>query len=193
MNNVNPTMRNRQPQDSGIHDGSVRPDCLSVVSCLRRAQARRHVSVAHSSLRQGRFPVTCPRGVIYPVLLISILVIGVSTAAVAHLWSTQLQREKEEELLFRLAEYRRAIARYRADRNRLPKELGDLLEDRSQLQRRRYLRRIYPDPMTGKPDWKLDLLVGRDGTVAGIRDVHSRAVGKPLKVVAGKQESYGDW
>ncbi len=134
-----------------------------------------------------------PRGAIYPVLLISILVIGVATAGVAELWSTQVQREREEELLFRLGEFRRAIARYRADHNRLPKELTDLLEDRSQLQTRRYLRRIYPDPFTGKADWKLDVLVNRDGTVAGIQDVHSRADGKPLKVIAGKQDSYRDW
>jgi type II secretory pathway pseudopilin PulG len=137
-----------------------------------------------------------PRGVIYPVLLISILVIGVATAGVAELWSTQVKREKEEELLFRLGEFRRAIVRYRADHNRLPKELKDLLEDRTQLQRRRYLRRIYPDPLTGKADWKLDLLADRSGVVSGIQDVHSQAQGKPLKVltVAGKQyDSYRDW
>ena len=138
-----------------------------------------------------------PRGVIYPVLLISILVIGVATAGVAELWSTQVKREKEEELLFRLGEFRRAIARYRADRNRLPKELKDLLEDRTQLQTRRYLRRIYPDPFTGKADWKLDLLMDRSGVVSGIQDVHSQAQGKPLKVlvsqVGKKQDSYRDW
>ncbi len=133
------------------------------------------------------------RGAIYPVLLISILVIGISTAAVAELWSTQIQREKEEELLFRLGEYRRAIARYRADHNRLPKELKDLLEDRTQLQRRRYLRRIYPDPMTGKADWKLDLQADRTGTVAGIRDLHSQSKGKPLKVLDSKKQTYQDW
>lgn len=132
------------------------------------------------------------RGVIYPILLISILVIGVATAGVAQLWTTQVKREKEEELLFRLGEFRRAIARYRADHNRLPRELADLLESKTQLQTRRYLRRIYSDPLTGKADWKLDLLADRDGTVAGIRDVHSRAEGKPLKVVALKN-NYSDW
>ena len=137
-----------------------------------------------------------PRGAIYPLLLMSILVIGVATAGVAELWSTQVKREREEELLFRLGEFRRAIARYRADHNRLPKELKELLEDRSQLQRRRYLRRIYSDPFTGKTDWKLELLVDRSGVVSGIQDVRSQAQGKPLKVltVQGKQyNSYRDW
>jgi type II secretory pathway pseudopilin PulG len=126
----------------------------------------------------------------------SILVIGVATAGVAELWSTQVKREKEEELLFRLGEFRRAIARYRADHNRLPKELKELLEDRSQLQRRRYLRRIYSDPFTGKTDWKLELLADRSGVVSGIQNVRSQAQGKPLKVltVQGKQyNSYRDW
>jgi type II secretory pathway pseudopilin PulG len=125
-------------------------------------------------------------------------VIGVATAGVAELWSTQVKREKEEELLFRLGEYRRAIVGYRAAHNSLPKELKDLLEDRTQLQTRRYLRRIYPDPFTGKADWKLDLMVDRSGVVSGIQDVHSRGQGKPLKVLTvaggGKQTtSYADW
>lgn len=148
------------------------------------------------SLRVGHWSFGSARGAIYPVLLISILVIGVATAGVAELWSTQVKREKEEELLFRLGEFRRAIVRYRADHNRLPKELKDLLEDRTRLQTRRYLRRIYPDPLTGKADWKLDLLADRSGIVSGIQDVHSQAQGKPLKVltVAGKQyDSYRDW
>ena len=121
------------------------------------------------------------------------MVIGVVTAGVAELWSTKVKREKEEELLFRLGEYRRAILQYRADHNRLPKELKDLLEDRTQLRTRRYLRRLYTDPFTGKTDWKLDLLVDRAGIVSGIRDVHSQAKGKPMRAVGGKQESYSDW
>ncbi len=144
------------------------------------------------SFRGASWP-RAPRGMIYPILLVSILIIGIATAGVAQLWSTQVKREKEAELLFRLGEFRRAIARYRADHNRLPKELKDLLDDRTQLQARRYLRRIYTDPMTGKTDWNLDLLMDRDGTVAGIRDVRSRSEGKPLKVLAGNKESYKDW
>jgi type II secretory pathway pseudopilin PulG len=130
---------------------------------------------------------------IYPILLVSILIMGIATMGVAQLWSTQIKREKEAELLFRLGELRRGIAGYRTDHNRLPKELKDLLEDRTQLVTRRYLRRLYTDPLTGKVDWNLDLLMDRDGTVAGIRDVRSRAEGKPLKVLAEGKTSYKDW
>ena len=111
------------------------------------------------------------------------------------MWSTQVKREKEEELFFRLAEIRRGIVRFKADHNRLPKELKDLLEDANIAGKRRYLRRIYSDPMTGKPDWKLDLLADRAGVVSGIQDVHSQSTGKPLKVLVGTKpiNTYQDW
>ena len=136
-----------------------------------------------------------PRGIAFPILLLSILIIGISSAGVAEMWSTQVKREKEEELLFRLREFRKAIARFRADHNRLPKELKDLLEDRSQLATRRYLRRIYTDPMTGKPDWKLELVADRAGVVSGFQDLHSQSEGKPLKVLVSTRTitSYKDW
>jgi type II secretory pathway pseudopilin PulG len=135
-----------------------------------------------------------PRGIVYPMLLGSILIIGVATMGISHLWTTQIKRDKEEELLFRLGEFRRAIIRFRADHNRLPKELKDLLEDKTQLQTRRYLRRIYTDPMTGKTDWDLKVVIDKAGVVSGIEDVHSKSAGKPLKSIPGKTAtSYKDW
>ena len=128
------------------------------------------------------------------MLLGSVLILGLATAGVAELWSMKVQREKEEELLFRLNQYRQAILQYRTANNRLPKELKDLLEDRSRLQIRRYLRRLYPDPMTGKPDWILKTLVDKTGQSSGIQDVNSRSTGTPIKSIPGKSaQSYRDW
>jgi type II secretory pathway pseudopilin PulG len=115
------------------------------------------------------------------------------TAVAAPLWRTVVQREKEEELLFRLREFRQAMAAYQAAHNRLPQKLEDLLEDKTQLATRRYLRRIYPDPMTGKADWALEFQVDRTGAVSGIKDLHSRSPGLGLKRVSGKGERYQDW
>jgi type II secretory pathway pseudopilin PulG len=135
-----------------------------------------------------------PRGIVFPMLLGSILIIGIATAGVAELWSTQVKREKEAELLFRLGEFRRGILRFRADHNRYPKELKDLLLDTSQLRTRRYLRQIYTDPMTGKADWTLKIQIDRTGTTSGIQDVHSKSEGKPLKIFTGvNASSYKDW
>jgi len=156
-----------------------------------------HVSPRRSCAVRARLSVLqSPRGIVYPMLLGAILIIGVATAGVAELWTTQIKREKEQELLFRLGEIRRAIVRYRADHNKLPKELKDLLDDRTQLQTRRYLRRLYTDPMTGKADWSLKLVVDRAGVVSGIEDVHSTSAAKPLKSLPGKNaegSTYKDW
>lgn len=156
----------------------------------RRSQGIRGSRASRSVL------VGSSRGIIYPILLLSILVIGIATAGVSEVWSTQVKREKEEELLYRLGEFRQAILRYKTDHNRLPMELKDLLEDRTQLVIRHYLRRIYTDPMTGKADWKLDLLADRAGVVSGIQDIHSQSTGKPLKLFTSTTKTintYQDW
>jgi type II secretory pathway pseudopilin PulG len=132
-------------------------------------------------------------GITYISLLLAIVLIGIATAALTPMWSTMVQREKETELLFRLGEFRRGIARYRQDHGRYPARLEDLLEDKTQLQVRRYLRRIYPDPMTGKTDWKLVLIVDKTGAVAGIRDLHSQSDAEGFRIIPGKGNQYSDW
>ena len=132
-------------------------------------------------------------GVTYIGLMLAIVLIGIATAALTPMWSTMVQREKEAELLFRLREYRRAIAQYRQDHGRYPARLEDLLEDKTQLQVRRYLRRIYPDPMTGKADWRLEFLVDKTGTVSGIQDLHSRSEAESFRNILQKGRRYSDW
>jgi len=61
------------------------------------------------------------------------------------------QREKEQLLIERGEQYRRAIQLYVRKFNRYPAEL-DQLEKTSDV---RFLRRRYKDPMTGKPEWRL--------------------------------------
>jgi type II secretory pathway pseudopilin PulG len=92
-------------------------------------------------------------GITYIGLLLAIVLIGIATAGLTPMWHTMVQRDREAELLFRLGEFRRAIARYRQDHGRYPARLKDLLEDKTQLQVRRYLRRIYTDPMSRAADW----------------------------------------
>ena len=136
----------------------------------------------------GKRGIKSKKGFIYLSLLLAIIIIGIATATLVPLWSTMVKGEKEEELLFR-----QAISRYYADHKRYPQDLKDLLDDRTQLQPRRYLRRIYPDPMTGKTDWKLDLVVDRTKAISGIKDIHSSSNGKPLKSIQGKNGTYSDW
>ncbi|MFQ5848640.1 MAG: type II secretion system protein [Candidatus Methylomirabilales bacterium] len=141
----------------------------------------------------NREPYFGQGGVAYIGLLLAIVLIGITTAALTPMWSTMVRRDKEAELLFRLGEFRRGIAAYRQDHGRYPAKLEDLLEDRTQLRLRRYLRRIYPDPMTGKADWRLEFIVDKTGTVSGIRDLHSQSDAEGFRTVPGKGTRYSDW
>lgn len=132
-------------------------------------------------------------GITYVGLLFAIVLIGIAVLALTPTWSTVIRREKEEELLFRLGEFRRAIAAFRQDRGRYPDKLEDLLEDSSQLQVRRYLRKIYPDPMTGKADWRLEYIVDKTGAIAGIKDLHSKSTQEGFRKLPGKGTRYSDW
>jgi type II secretory pathway pseudopilin PulG len=132
-------------------------------------------------------------GIVYIGLLLAIVLIGIATAVLTPMYSTMVQRDKEAELLFRLGEFRRAIGAYRQDHGRYPAKLEELLEDKTQLQVRRHLRRIYPDPMTGAADWKLELIVDKTGTVAGIRELHSQSNAKGFMHIPDKGNRYSDW
>jgi hypothetical protein len=61
------------------------------------------------------------------------------------------QRTKEQELIDRGEEYRRAIQLYVRKNKKYPASLDDLDKSGSI----RYLRRRYKDPMTGESDWRL--------------------------------------
>jgi len=115
-------------------------------------------------------------GFTYIGLLILVAAMGLALTVVAQVWQTLQLRDKEEELLFVGAEIRSAIGRFIASTGRYPQSLEDLLKDPAYPGVRRSLRKIYRDPMTGRPDW---VLVKPDGnTVLG---VHSMSDAQPLK------------
>lgn len=135
-------------------------------------------------------------GFTYLGLLFAIAILGITLSTVGVVWSTQIRREKEAELLFTGDQIRVAIGRYRASGGQYPQELGDLLEDKRSPAIRRFLRRIYVDPMTGKADWQT--VVAPEG---GIMGVASSSLLKPIKVAGfpladtafEKAECYCDW
>jgi type II secretory pathway pseudopilin PulG len=140
------------------------------------------------------------RGFTYVMMLVAVAVIGVGFAGTAEVWSLAQQREKEAELLFVGNQYREAIGRYYdatpGGGKRYPQKLEDLLEDNRYPMPVRHLRKLYADPLTGKPDWVI-----MEGPEGGIMGVHSRATGKPLKQAEFGQvnrtfqeaPSYNEW
>jgi type II secretory pathway pseudopilin PulG len=122
-------------------------------------------------------------GFTYIGLLIAVVILGVALSAVGTVWHTQMQREREQELLYIGRDFRAAVAAYaNANGHQFPQDINDLLEDKRGPEPRHYLRRFYADPMTGAQDWTIiqaDSL-GFAG-FSGIVGIASSSNAKPLK------------
>jgi type II secretory pathway pseudopilin PulG len=136
-------------------------------------------------------------GFTYLTILFVIAIMGAGLALVGEVWYTTAMREKEAELLYVGNQYRKAIERYYLSGPRqFPREFSDLLKDPRRPGTERYLRQLYPDPLTGKAQW--GIVKGPDG---GIMGVHSLAEGKPLKTAGFRirdrdfevAAKYSDW
>lgn len=101
---------------------------------------------------------TQARGIVLMGLLIILALGGITLMAAVDYWSVQRQREREEQLLFVGEQYRQAIRHYYfaappGTPRSLPANLELLLEDDRYPVRVHHLRRLYPDPITGAPQW----------------------------------------
>ncbi len=140
------------------------------------------------------------RGITYLWTLIAVALIGVGLAALGQVWHTTVQREKERELLFAGEQIQRAIGMYYestpAAGPRYPRKLEDLLRDERYPNIRRYLRKVYADPMTGKKQWGI---IEQPGI--GILGVYSLSELKPINKVNFPERfrqfesavKYSDW
>ena len=88
------------------------------------------------------------------------MIMVIASTVAAKVWRTVLQREKEEELIFRGQQYAQAIFLYRKARGALPTELKQL--DEKGPKNERFIRKLYKDPITGK-DFGL-VFMGPNGT-----------------------------
>jgi len=130
-------------------------------------------------------------GFTYIGLLIGIAIMGAVLASIGTVWHTQVQREREAELLFVGEQFQRAIGSYferspEAGKT-YPKTLEDLLEDRRSGTVVRHLRKVFLDPMTNGAEWAL--VKQADGRIVG---VHSLSDGRPLKI-SGFNEGAADF
>jgi type II secretory pathway pseudopilin PulG len=130
-------------------------------------------------------------GFTYVTALILIALMGVFVTSVVETWSHARQREKEAELVWIGQQFRQAIGLYYQRSpgavKRYPQTLDEILVDPRFPNVQRYLRRIYADPMTGKPDWVL--LPAPAGGVMGVRSSSSNV---PIRDVASGTK-YSDW
>jgi len=154
------------------------------------------------------------------MLIVIVAILGILVAAALPAWSTAIQREKEEELIFRGLQYAEAIRVFQQRFGRPPVRLEELVEVEP-----RSIRRLWEDPLTGEAEWGLifagqpqgqppaggqdaqgqELGGGRVQGIAGgatsgedqitqgpIVGVHSLAEGEAVKSFAGTQR-YVEW
>lgn len=160
--------------------------------------------------QEGKHRMGCPmsscksiaseRGFSYLWTLFLIAFMSIGLVIASEVYSTGVRRDKERELIFIGREFRNAIGRYYESgsangQRQYPAALEDLLKDPRFPNTRRYLRRIYTDPMTGKGEWGIVWVKGR---IAGI---YSLSTQKPIKqdnfeaLEAGfrGKEKYSEW
>jgi type II secretory pathway pseudopilin PulG len=139
--------------------GKIMPTC----NLNRGAQSERQV---HSSHQHG-FTLL--------MVIFMVLVMGIGMGVAMENWRTSAIRAKEQELVLVGRAYRDALRGYFQAYRSYPSTLETLLLDpRSQVPKR-YLRKIYADPVTGKLEW--GLIVVNDRIVG----IHSLSDREPMK------------
>lgn len=140
-------------------------------------------------------------GFTFIVLLFIVVISGIMFSATGKVWSNVMKREREAELIFVGLQYVQAIeAYYKGSGGRhskmYPSELEFLLEDPRENVLKRYLRRLYDDPMTGD---KFEII--KDEVSGKIKGVKSKSTDKVLKTDGFPEElkqlkgkaTYSDW
>lgn len=140
------------------------------------------------------------QGVAYLGLMFVVLFMGLAIGTAIESWSTSAQRAREAELLWTGNEYRKAIRNYYeispGGNKQYPQKLAELLEDKRFVTIQRHLRKLYPDPITSKPDW--NVITDPSGHIIGVASSSPR---KPLKVGNFSKDNqdfkdkshYSDW
>lgn len=131
-------------------------------------------------------------GSVYLLLLFLIAFFSLSLAVTGSLWSIDKRREQETQLKFVGDQYCKAIQRYYLSTpgtlKSYPATLSELLQDNRFVTPRRYLRRLYPDPINQTANWGLVR-----NTAGGIIGIYSQSNRTPLTQRLDTFSRYQDW
>ncbi len=133
-------------------------------------------------------------GYTFPLMLIIVAAIAFGAMRLELAQSYQMKRDKEAELLFRGLAYKRAIKEFSAKNGRFPKQLKELADDKDSS-KRRFIRQLYKDPMTGRD---FQPILTKEGFIKGVLSPSKDA---PLKQIDFDKElegfdqakSYAEW
>jgi len=93
-------------------------------------------------------------GYILIILMVAVFIMAIGFLIATPIWKTQLQREKEEELIFRGKQYVEAVRLFQIKYpGGFPKSFEELLEEKC-------LRKMFKDPMTEHGEWNIILPYG---------------------------------
>jgi len=106
---------------------------------MRSGRSRRP-GVRHGAPREAGYNLV--------VVVMLVAVMSILVTAALPLWSSQIRRDKEEELISRGLQYAEAIRVFQRRFGRLPVRIEELIEVEP-----RSIRRLWEDPMTGEVDW----------------------------------------
>jgi type II secretory pathway pseudopilin PulG len=107
------------------------------------------------------------------MVMITILVIGLMAAV--PIWKTQVQRESEEELIFRGGQYVEAVRLFqKKNPGRFPASIEEMIKARC-------LRKPFPDPMTRDGKW--DVILQAEGSGPSARP--GQGAGQPGRAGSG--------
>jgi hypothetical protein len=130
-------------------------------------------------------------------LLLALFVLGLWLQNRLVDMAARIRREHEAQLLVVGDEMALALLGYRNTHSGLfPPTLEDLVTDKSMLPVRHYLRRIRPDPITGKVDWAF--VRDQDGRItavfspSGLKPFRQDGF-DPLHSAFANKHSYSDW
>lgn len=133
-------------------------------------------------------------------MLILLVIAGYGLSVASAKWSDLVKREREQELLKVGDTIRRAIGRYYNATpsvvKQYPPNLEALLHDNRFPTPRRYLRKLYQDPVTQREGWGIV-----EAPSGGVMGVNSLSAEKPFKqknfrpIYKGFENSlfYGEW
>ena len=95
------------------------------------------------------------RGYLVIMLMMAVFVITLGLLVAVPVWQTELQREKEEELIFRGKQYAEAVRIYvQKNPGRYPASLKELLD-------KKCIRKLYKDPLGPGGQWNVILTMGK--------------------------------
>jgi type II secretory pathway pseudopilin PulG len=101
------------------------------------------------------------------VVLTSVLLVGLSEAMIN--WQKAMQREREEELIFRGKQFIRAVYLWQ---QKFPNTWPTTIDALLNTSNTRFLRKRWKDPITNSEEWRL-IKINPDGSISGLTIVPS--------------------